>query len=224
VTASQHQIPVHNKLRWVSSLNLYVVSQLPLRQSARGRNYVSVFFQQTIKRSRCDGSLHSRRTQDGGYGHAVVVCGFRVSDRAGIVSGQCSGRQESLHQISVRRLPLLFRGDRYPARLRTSSLLLHAGWPVRARVPGSARLLGVPIGRCIAQYRLRRSGLWIVLAGALSFETAAASAEPPPPEGCRTASKIEYDSAKKNHLLTNRFGTYVRTGRVLRRHYWYCHL
>jgi hypothetical protein len=49
------------------------------------------------------------------------------------------------------------------------------------------------------------------------------NAEQPPRNGCRAASKIEYDSAKKQYLLRNRFGMYVRTGRLFRRHYWYCH-
>jgi len=53
----------------------------------------------------------------------------------------------------------------------------------------------------------------------------AAHAQPQPPsERCRPASKLEYDSAKQQFLLQNRFGMYVRTGRVWRRHYWYCRL
>jgi hypothetical protein len=51
-----------------------------------------------------------------------------------------------------------------------------------------------------------------------------ANAVQPPSEQCRAASKIEYDSANKQHLLRNRFGAYVRTGRPWRRHYWYCQL
>jgi hypothetical protein len=53
---------------------------------------------------------------------------------------------------------------------------------------------------------------------------AAASVDPPPREGCRAASQIEYDSAKKSDLLRNRVGLYVRTGGIWRRRYWYCHL
>jgi hypothetical protein len=41
---------------------------------------------------------------------------------------------------------------------------------------------------------------------------------------CRAVSKTEYDSARKQFLLRNRFGAYVRTGRIWRRHYWYCQL
>ena len=49
-----------------------------------------------------------------------------------------------------------------------------------------------------------------------------ANGKQPPGESCRVASKIEYDSAKRSSLLSNRFGRYVRTGRVWRRQYWYC--
>jgi hypothetical protein len=43
-----------------------------------------------------------------------------------------------------------------------------------------------------------------------------------PWKDCRAVSKLEYNSAKNQHLLSNRFARYVRTGRVWRRHYWYC--
>ena len=49
-----------------------------------------------------------------------------------------------------------------------------------------------------------------------------AKAEQPPRDGCVTVSKIEYDSAKKQCLLSGNNGVYVRTGRFLRRSYWYC--
>jgi hypothetical protein len=49
------------------------------------------------------------------------------------------------------------------------------------------------------------------------------SAAPQPPnERCRPASKLEYNSARKQFLLRSRFGMYVRTGWALRRRYWYC--
>jgi hypothetical protein len=57
----------------------------------------------------------------------------------------------------------------------------------------------------------------------MAFCASSVNAEQPPREGCRAASKIEYNSAKEKHLLRNRFGLYVRTGRVWRRYYWYCH-
>jgi hypothetical protein len=46
----------------------------------------------------------------------------------------------------------------------------------------------------------------------------------PPRERCVTVTKREYDNARKKSLLRNRFGEYLRTGRVLRRRYWYCQL
>jgi hypothetical protein len=48
------------------------------------------------------------------------------------------------------------------------------------------------------------------------------AAPQPPNDRCRPASRLEYNSARKQYLLRNRFGTYVRTGWALRRHYWYC--
>jgi hypothetical protein len=57
----------------------------------------------------------------------------------------------------------------------------------------------------------------------IAFPTSAVSAEQPPQSGCVAVPKIQYDSAKKQNLLRNRFGMYVRTGRIFRRHYWYCH-
>jgi hypothetical protein len=56
----------------------------------------------------------------------------------------------------------------------------------------------------------------------IAFSASSANAEQPPWEGCRAASKIEYDSAKSQYLLRNRFGVYVRTGPIWRRFYWYC--
>jgi hypothetical protein len=63
----------------------------------------------------------------------------------------------------------------------------------------------------------------VTAAAFISFFSSSVSAQQPPREGCRAVSKIEYDSAQRNHLLRTRFGMYERTGRVLRRKYWYCH-
>jgi hypothetical protein len=49
-----------------------------------------------------------------------------------------------------------------------------------------------------------------------------AKAEQPPRDGCVAVSKVEYDSAKKQYLLSSNNGVYVRSGRFLRRSYWYC--
>jgi hypothetical protein len=55
------------------------------------------------------------------------------------------------------------------------------------------------------------------------FSASASNAAPQPPnDRCRPASKLEYNSARKQYLLRSRFGMYVRTGWALRRHYWYC--
>ena len=56
-----------------------------------------------------------------------------------------------------------------------------------------------------------------------SSASSAANAEQPPPKGCAPVSKSEYDSAKRQNLLRTRFTRYVRTGRLLKRYYWYCH-
>jgi hypothetical protein len=43
------------------------------------------------------------------------------------------------------------------------------------------------------------------------------------PARCSIVAKQEYDAAKKQNLLRGRFGGYLRTGRIGRRQYWYCH-
>ena len=45
----------------------------------------------------------------------------------------------------------------------------------------------------------------------------------PPGNGCVAVSKGEYRGAYKKNLLSTRFGTYVRMGRLGRYSYWYCH-
>ena len=67
-------------------------------------------------------------------------------------------------------------------------------------------------------------GTLVFTAAILVLPCSSANAVQPPSDHCRAASKIEYDSAKKQFLLRNRFGAYVRTGRIWRRHYWYCQL
>lgn len=66
--------------------------------------------------------------------------------------------------------------------------------------------------------------LFAVTATIVALLCSSADAVQPPSDHCRPASKVEYDSAKKQYLLRNRFGAYVRTGRIWRRHYWYCQL
>jgi hypothetical protein len=55
-----------------------------------------------------------------------------------------------------------------------------------------------------------------------AFLSSAVNADQPS-RNCRAVPKIEYDSAKREKLLSNRNGAYIRTGRIWRRYYWYCH-
>jgi hypothetical protein len=64
----------------------------------------------------------------------------------------------------------------------------------------------------------------IAVATLMALSASATKAQQPPAAACRKASKVEYDSAKENYLLRNKFGAYVRTGSFWRRYYWYCHL
>jgi hypothetical protein len=63
----------------------------------------------------------------------------------------------------------------------------------------------------------------IALATLMALSALPTKAQQPPAAACRKASKVEYDSAKENYLLRNKFGAYVRTGSIWRRYYWYCH-
>ena len=58
----------------------------------------------------------------------------------------------------------------------------------------------------------------------LAFSCASPDAQQPPWKGCRTASKTEYESAKRDFLLQTSVGAYATTGHWWRRYYWYCHL
>jgi hypothetical protein len=61
-------------------------------------------------------------------------------------------------------------------------------------------------------------GLTLILSHAPSTR-----AQQTPPARCSSVAKQEYDAAKKENLLRGRFGGYLRTGRIGRRQYWYCH-
>ncbi len=56
----------------------------------------------------------------------------------------------------------------------------------------------------------------------IAFPSSSVNAEQPPRKGCVAVTKNEYDGAKRMNLLRNTFGTYVRTGQLWRRYYWYC--
>ena len=69
----------------------------------------------------------------------------------------------------------------------------------------------------------------IVLIGACAiglmlavFPGPAVNADQPPRPGCVAVVKQEYDSAKRQNLLQNRFSSYATTGQLGRRSYWYC--
>jgi hypothetical protein len=66
---------------------------------------------------------------------------------------------------------------------------------------------------------------WLCACGLMLFAFPARSVEAgqPPSKGCVAVAKQEYDSAKRQKLLQTRWSTYVRTGRLGRRFYWYCH-
>ena len=57
----------------------------------------------------------------------------------------------------------------------------------------------------------------------IALPSSSVNAQQPPRNGCVAVSKIEYDSAKRQKVLDHTNGAYVRTGRILRRYYWYCH-
>jgi hypothetical protein len=48
------------------------------------------------------------------------------------------------------------------------------------------------------------------------------NADPAPSKTCAAISSQEYAAAKKQNLLRSQFSSYVRTGRLGQRKYWYC--
>jgi hypothetical protein len=62
----------------------------------------------------------------------------------------------------------------------------------------------------------------VVITGSLLASALAIAKPLPPKEDCRPISKIEYNAAKREYLLTSRVRVYVRTGPFWRRHYWHC--
>jgi hypothetical protein len=62
----------------------------------------------------------------------------------------------------------------------------------------------------------------VVITGSLLASASAIAKPTPPKEGCRPISKIEYNAAKREYLLTSRVRVYIRTGPFWRHHYWHC--
>ena len=60
-----------------------------------------------------------------------------------------------------------------------------------------------------------------VVAVAASFSSSAFAASPPK-EGCRSVSRLEYDTARNENIIISKGGRYVRTGPFWRRYYWHC--
>jgi hypothetical protein len=72
---------------------------------------------------------------------------------------------------------------------------------------------------------LIKNGACIAVIGLVlvAFSSSSVNTEQLPPKGCLAVSKSEYDSAKRQNLLRTSFAKYMRTGRLLKRYYWYCH-
>jgi len=71
-----------------------------------------------------------------------------------------------------------------------------------------------------------KQGIHVAAAGIILITCHASSAsaeETTTRKTCVAVAKQEYDAAKKQRLLQTRFGAYVRTGRLGRRTYQYCH-
>jgi hypothetical protein len=56
----------------------------------------------------------------------------------------------------------------------------------------------------------------------LALGLPAAHSQRAPRVNCVAVTKQEYNNARKSKLQQQRFGEYVRTGRVLKRLYWFC--
>jgi hypothetical protein len=56
----------------------------------------------------------------------------------------------------------------------------------------------------------------------IACQSLPARADPAPPKTCTAITSQEYAAAKKQNLLRSQFSSYVRTGRLGQRKYWYC--
>ena len=56
----------------------------------------------------------------------------------------------------------------------------------------------------------------------IACQSLPARADPAPPKTCTAITSQEYAAAKKQNLLRSQFSSYVKTGRLGQRKYWYC--
>ena len=68
---------------------------------------------------------------------------------------------------------------------------------------------------------LPKSASIAVIFVAALFSSSAFAASPPK-EGCRSVSRLEYNTAKNENIIISKGGRYVRTGPFWRRYYWHC--
>jgi hypothetical protein len=71
-------------------------------------------------------------------------------------------------------------------------------------------------------FRQNSVAVAVVIAASLLACPSAIAKPLPPREGCRSISKIEYNAAKREHLLKSRARVYISTGPFWRRQYWHC--
>jgi hypothetical protein len=66
------------------------------------------------------------------------------------------------------------------------------------------------------------NGVSIAVLGVAALFSSPTFASSPPKEGCRSVSKLEYNTAKNENIIISKGGKYVRTGPFWRRYYWHC--
>jgi hypothetical protein len=71
-------------------------------------------------------------------------------------------------------------------------------------------------------FRQSNATVAVVIAASLLASASAVAKPFPLTEGCRPVSKIEYNAAKREHLLRSRVRVYIRAGPFWRRQYWHC--
>src|SRR5262249_20964532 len=104
----------------------------------------------------------------------------------------------------------------------TARIVCSFDWPMWRALGGLEAMNGERL-RALRN-SMAAAKLFAVIAANFALLCSSPNAVQPPSDPCRVPSKFEYDSARKQFLLRTRFGTYVRTGRIWHRHYWYCQL